>query len=234
MNAYTLTSAELTVLMDHMTGGRLLDQTAALTELQVDEQALVAAEENLLDQGLLLSLPFEQVSGVSSQLASVLSAALSPDRVCVVRTIHQGHTDPPVIFSLTAECIARNQVDEQGQHVFAELADQEQVLSAILEAGGEVAAEEGSAKNGTAKKGRGTPKPRPLADLLKEAHRLVMLMVVEDPADQKAVAHSLAWVETDEGLWLADGTLDSEEPLAQPVGVAGLCQRVGAALEKSG
>ena len=135
MNAYTLSSAELAVLIDHMTGGRLLDETASLTELQVDKQALVAAEENLLDQGLLLSLPFEQVSGVTSQLASVLSAALSPDRVCVVRTIHPDHTDPPVIFSFTSESITRNQVDQHGQHVFAELADQDEALTAILSTG---------------------------------------------------------------------------------------------------
>src|SRR3970040_1402118 len=115
METYTSSPAALAVLIDHMTGDRLLEETAALTELQVDEQALVAAEENLLDQGLLLSLPFEQVSGVTSQLASVLSAALSPDRVCVVRTIHPDHTNPPVIFSFTSESITRNQVHQHGQ-----------------------------------------------------------------------------------------------------------------------
>jgi len=221
MNAYTLTSAELAVLIDHMTGGRLLDQTAALTELQVDEQALVAAEETLLDQGLLLSLPFEQVSGVTSQLATVLSAALSPDRVCVVRTIHPDHTDPPVIFSFTSESITRNQVDQHGQHVFTELADQEGAVSAILSTGRVL----------DAPKRRGTAKPRPLEQLLKDAQRLVMLMVVVDPAEPGAAAHSLAWVETDTGLWLVDEASDDDTPVATPVAIAGLRVRIGSLLE---
>jgi len=75
MQRFSLTSAELAVLVDHMTGGRLLEQTTTLPELHVDEQALEAAEEGLLDRGLLVSLPFEEASGVTSELASVLSAA---------------------------------------------------------------------------------------------------------------------------------------------------------------
>ena len=221
MNAYTLTSAELAVLMDHMTGGRLLDQTAALTELQVDEQALVAAEENLLDKGLLLSLPFEQVSGVTSQLANVLSAALSPDRICVVRTIHPDHTDPPVIFSFTSESITRNQVDQNGQHVFTEFADQDEALTEILSTGRALEAPKRS----------GTAKPRLVEQLLKDAQRLVMLMVVVDPAEPGAAAHSLAWVETDAGLWLVDGASDGDTPVATPVAIAGLRDRIGSILE---
>lgn len=227
MNAYTLTSAELAVLMDHMTGGRLLDQTATLTELQVDKQALVAAEENLLDQGLLLSLPFEQVSGVTSQLASVLSAALSPDRVCVVRTIHPDHTDPPVTFSFTSETITRNQVDQHGQHIFTELADQDEALTEVLAAGGQAAPTKAPAKQAPGDNGRARAKPRALAVLLKDAQRLVMLMVVVDPAEPGAAAHSLAWVETDAGLWVVDGAVDGDTPVATPVSIADLRDRIG-------
>jgi hypothetical protein len=220
---FSLNSAELAVLMDHMTGGRLLDETAALTELQVDQEALVAAEENLLDRGLLLSLPFEQVPGVTSQLASVLSAALSPDRVCVVRTIHQDHSDPPVIFSFTSESITRNQVDQHGQHVFTELADQDEALTAILSTGGAL----------DAHKRRGTAQPRPVEQLLKDAQRLIMLMVVVDPAGPGAAAHSLAWVETDAGLWLVDGASGGDTPVATPVAIADLRDRIGSILEGS-
>lgn len=221
MLSFSLTSAELAVLIDHMSGGRLLEDTASLSELQVDEQALVAAEENLLDQGLLLSLPFEQVSGVTSQLASVLSAALSPDRVCVVRTIHPDHTDPPGIFSFTSETITRNQVDQHGQHVFTELADQDEAVTAILSTG----------RAPDAPKRLGTAKPQPVEQLLKDAQRLVMLMVVVDPAEPGAAAHSLAWVETDAGLWLVDGASDGDTPVATPVAIAGLRDRIGSILE---
>jgi hypothetical protein len=234
VNAFTLTSAELAVLVDHMTGGRLLEKTASLPELQVDEQALEAAEEGLLDRGLLVSLPFEEASGVTSELASVLSAAITPDRVCIVRTVHGDHTDPPVFFSFTPECITRNQVDQQGQHVFAELADREAAVSAIMAAGGaaeKTAAKKGAEKKAPAKKGRAATKPRPLADLLKETTRLVMLMVVADPAEPSAAAASLSWVETDAGLWLVDAASDGEAPLATPVAEKALRQRIGAAVE---
>jgi len=234
MQSYMLTSAELAVLVDHMTGGRLLEQTTTLPELHVDEQGLSAAEEELLDRGLLVSLPFEEVSGVTSQLASLLSAAITPDRVCIVRTIHADHTDPPVFFSFTPECITHNHVDEQGQHIFAELADQEQAVNAILALGAaaeEVPAKKGAAEKAPAKKPRPASKPRPLADLLKEATRLVMLMVVADPAEPAVAAASLSWVETEAGLWLVDGTSDGEAPLAAPVAEKALRQRIGAAVE---
>jgi len=233
MQRFSLTSAELAVLVDHMTGGRLLEQTTTLPELHVDEQALEAAEEGLLDRGLLVSLPFEEASGVTSELASVLSAAISPDRVCIVRTVHGDHTDPPVFFSFTPECITRNQVDEQGQHVFAELADHEAAVSAILTLGAaeEASLKKGAAKKSPTKKGRAASKPRPLADLLKEATRLVILMVVAGPAEPAAAAASLSWVETDAGLWLVDGASDGEAPLAGPVGVKALRQRIGATVE---
>jgi hypothetical protein len=233
--SYSLTSAELAVLVDHMTGGRLLEQTTMLPELHVDEQALEAAEEGLLDRGLLVSLPFEEASGVTSELASVLSAAITPDRVCIVRTIHGDHTDPPVMFSFTPECITRNQVDEQGRHVFSELADREEAVSAILTLGAaeEAPLKKGAAKKTPAKKNRAATKPRPLADLLKEATRLVILMVVADPAEPAAAAAGLSWLETDQGLWLVDGASDGEAPLAAPVAVKALQQLVGAALEGS-
>lgn len=224
VRTYSLTSAELVVLMDHMTGGRLLDETAVLSDLEVNEQTLGEVEENLLDQGLLISLPFEEASGVTSQLATVLGAALTPERVCIVRTIHQDHTDPLVIFSFTAESITRNTVASPGEHVFTELADQEEALTAILSAGGAPAAQDELV----------TSEPRPVEELLKDAHRLVILMVVEDPAEAGAAAHSLAWVETGEGLWLVEGAADGETPLAQPVEVAGLRQRIGAVLEGQG
>ena len=231
MNSYRFTSAELTILINHMTGGRLLEKTAALPELQVDAQALEAAEESLLEQGLLVSLPFEEVSGVTSQLASVLSAAITPDRVCIVRTVHGDHTDPPVFFSFTPQCVARNQVDEQGKHVFTELADQEEAVGAILAAGGAVErlpARKGAAKKAPAKKSKAAAKPRPLADLLDEATRLVMLMVVADPAEPAPAAVSLSWLATEEGLWLVDGASDGEAPLASPVSEKALRQRVAA------
>ena len=234
MQSYSLTSAELAVLVNHMSGGRLLEKTASLPELQVDEQALGAAEEELLDRGLLVSLPFEEVSGVTSQLASVLSAAITPDRVCIVRTVHGDHTDPPAIFSFTPECITRNQVDDQGQHVFAELADQEEAVSVIMAAGGVAAPKKAPAKKAPAKKGRATSKPRPLADLLKEATRLVILMVVADPVESTAEAHSLSWLETEAGLWLVDRASDGEAPLAAPVAEKALRLRIGAALEGEG
>jgi hypothetical protein len=231
---FTFSSAELAVLINHMTGGRLLEAAPALPELRVDEQTLAAAEEELLDRGLLVSLPFEEVSGVTSQLASVLSAAITPDRVCIVRTVHGDHTDPPVFFSFTPECITRNQVDEQGQHVFTELADQEEAVAAILAAGGaaeKASAKQGAAKKAPAKKSKAAAKSRPLADLLKDASRLVMLMVVTDPAEPEAAAASLSWLETDVGLWLVDGASDGEAPLATPVGEKALRQRVAAAAE---
>jgi len=235
MSSYTLTSAELAMLVNHMTGGRLLDRTASLPELQVDEQALGTAEEELLDRGLLVSLPFEEVSGVTSELASVLSAAITPDRVCIVRTVHGDHTDPPMFFSFTPECITHNHVDEQGQHVFAELADREAAVNAILAAGGtaeKAPHEKGAARMAPAKKGRASTKPRPLADLLKEATRLVMLMVVADPAEPSAAAASLSWLETEAGLWLVDGTSDGEAPLAAPVAEKALRQQIAAAIEE--
>ena len=233
MSDFTFSSAELAVLINHMTGGRLLEAAPALPELQVDEQTLAAAEEELLDRGLLVSLPFEQVSGVTSQLASVLSAAITPERVCIVRVVHGDHTDPPAFFSFTPECIARNLVDQQGQHVFTELADREEAVSAILAAGGAAepaASKKAPVKKAPAKKGRATTKPRPLADLLKEATLLVMLMVVADPAEPSAAATSLSWLETEAGLWLVDGSSDGEAPLAAPVAEKFLRQRVTGAL----
>ena len=234
MSRFTLSSAELAVLINHMTGGRLLEKTASLPELQVDEQALGTAEEELLDRGLLVSLPFEEVSGVTSQLASVLSAAITPDRVCIVRTVHGDHTDPPVFYSFTPECITRNQVDQQGQHVFSELADREAAVSAIMAAGGadeRTAAKKVAEKKAPAKKGRAATKPRPLEDLLKEATRLIMLMVVADPAEPSAAAASLSWLETEAGLWLVDGTSDGEAPLAAPIAERALRQQIAAAVE---
>jgi hypothetical protein len=164
----------------------------------------------------------------------VLSAAITPDRVCIVRTVHGDHTDPPVFFSFTPECITRNQVDQQGQHVFAELADREAAVSAIMAASGaaeKTAAKKEAEKKAPAKKGRGATNPRPLADLLKEATRLVMLMVVADPAEPAAAAISLSWLETDAGLWLVDGASDGEAPLAAPIAEKALRQRVAAAIE---
>jgi hypothetical protein len=233
---FSLSSAELVVLINHMTGGRLLEKSAALPELEVDEQALKAAEESLLERGLLISLPFEEVSGVTSELASVLSAAITPDRVCIVRTIHADHTDPPVFISFTPECITHNQVDGDGRHVFAELADQEEAVSAILAAGGaaEPAAGKSDSKKPAAKKGRTASKPRPVADLLKEARRLVMVMVVADPAEPYSAATSLSWLDTDAGLWLVDGASDGEAPLAAPVAEKALRERIAAALGGKG
>jgi hypothetical protein len=148
-----------------------------------------------------------------------------------VRTIHRDHTDPPVFFSLTPECITLNQADRQGQHVFIELADREEAVSAILAAGavapaGEAPPKRGAAKKAPAKKARAASKPRPLADLLMEANRLVMLMVVSDPAEPTAAAQTLSWVETEAGLWLVDGASDGEAPLAAPVAEKALRGRV--------
>lgn len=227
--SYSLTSAELAVLVNHMAGGRLLESTASLPELEVDEEALEAAQESLLDQGLLISLPFEEVPGVTSHLASVLSAALAPDRVCILRIIHQDHTDPPLIFSFTPECITYNRVDEPGRHIITDLGDQEQAVTEILIAGG--ASDKAPPLRGSAKKGRAASKPRPLAELLKEASRLVMLMVVADPAEQQTSGNALSWVATDQGLWLVDGASDGEAPLARPIAESGLRQLIGAALE---
>lgn len=234
MNQYSLTSAELAVLVNHMTGGRLLEQTASLPELQVDEQAVQAAEEQLLDRGLLISLPFEEISGVTSELASVLSAAITPDRVCIVRTVHRDHTDPPLFFSFTPECITQNQVDENGQHIFTEVADQEQAVGAILAAGGvaeQAPVKKGAAKKSPAKQGRPASKPRPVADLLPEAGRLVMLLAVADPAEPEAVAQALSWLQTEAGLWLVDSASDVEAPLAAPVSARVLRQQISAAIQ---
>ncbi|HKY84025.1 MAG TPA: hypothetical protein VJ160_04275 [Anaerolineales bacterium] len=233
MNAYTLSPSELAVLVNHMTGGRLLEKAPSLAELRLDEQAWAKVEASLLDRGLLLSLPFEEASGVTSQLAYALSAALSPERVCVVRKVYEGHADPSVIFSFTPECITRNHVDAQGRHVFAELADREEAISAILSTAGESPTREAVTKRGTAKKGAATPRPRPVADLLKEARRLVLLLIVADPAEAAADATSLAWLETGEGLWLVDEESDGEAPQASPIAPAKLRQLVGSRLEGS-
>ena len=72
--------------------------------------------------------------------------------------------------------------------------------------------------------------PRPLEELLKDAERLVMVMVVEDPTEEGSVAYSLAWVETGEGLWLVAGAGDGEMPLALPVDAAGLLERISSVL----
>jgi hypothetical protein len=224
MDVYTLSTAELTVLLDHMAGGRLLEGAASFPDLEVDEAALRAAEESLLERGLLLSLPFEEVAGVTSQLASVLSTALTPDRVCIVRTIHQDHTDPPVIFSFTPECISRNYVDKEGMHVFARLADQDEAVSAILADTGDVSAKKGSAR----------PRARPLADLVKAAHRLVMMLVVADPTEAEAEARCLSWLESNESLWLVDEASQEDAPLAIPVVLKDLRLRITAELARQG
>ena len=70
-----------------------------------------------------------------------------------------------------------------------------------------------------------------MEQLLKDAQRLVMLMVVVDPAEPGAAAHSLAWVETDAGLWLVDGASDGDTPVATPVAIADLRDRIGSILE---
>jgi hypothetical protein len=124
MNEYALSPAELAVLLNHMTGGRLLEGKAYLRDLPVGEQAWAEVEESLLDRGMLLVLPFEEASGVTLQLASVLSAALTPGWICIVRAVHEDRADPPVTFSFTPECITRSYVDAQGRHILAEIADQ--------------------------------------------------------------------------------------------------------------
>ena len=58
-----------------------------------------------------------------------------------------------------------------------------------------------------------------------------MLMVVVDPAEPGAAAHSLAWVETDAGLWLVDGASGGDTPVATPVAIAGLRDRISSTLE---
>jgi hypothetical protein len=221
VQSYTLTTAELTVLLNHMAGGRLLEAAATFPDIDVDEASLEAAEEGLLERGLLLALPFEEVAGVTSQLASVLGAALTPDRVCVLRTIHQDHTDPPVVYSFTPECITRNTVNEESQHVFTELADKDQAVNEILATVGGI-----SDKNSPARS-----KPRPLADMVKSAHKLVMMMVVADPAEGEADARSLSWVEVDQGLWLVDEASQEDTPMAIPVAREDLRQRIAAELD---
>lgn len=237
MQTFRLTPAELAVLVNHMTGGRLLEKSGSLPELQADEQTLAAAEEQLLDRGLLVSLPFEEVSGVTSQLAGVLSAAITPERVCIVRVVHGDHTDPPLLISFTPECITRNQASADGQHVFARLADPDEAVSAILGAGApeasgvEAVGSKALAKKGTARKAPAKKaKPRPVAELLPEATRLVMLLVVADPAEPEASAASLSWLATETGLWLVDGASDGEAPLAAPVAEKVLRGSVAAAI----
>jgi hypothetical protein len=61
-----------------------------------------------------------------------------------------------------------------------------------------------------------------------------MLLVVVDPAEQGAVAHSLSWLDTGGGLWLIDGAGDGEAPTAGLVSIADLRQRISAALAGQG
>lgn len=220
MSTFSLSSAELAVLVDHMTGGRLLESEQAPAGLALETAAAEAVEQQLLDRGLLLTLPFEETAGVTSQLASVLSAAITPEQVCVVRSIQQEHTDPPVTFSFTPECISRNRLDGEGRHEFSELADRDAALDGILAAGGaEQAASVPRAEQ-----------PRPLPELLERAERLVTVLIVRDPAEEQAEPHSLAWVITDGGLWMVDPASDGENPTAVPVGTDQLRERIGEAL----
>ncbi len=219
--AFSLSSAELAVLVDLMSGGRLLDSSSALADFQIDESGREATEEQLLDRGLLISLPFEAEAGVTTQLATVLGAALSPDQVCIVRTVRQEHTDPPVIFSFTGSSIVRNTVAPEGQHEFEQLADLDAALDGILAAGG--ALEAPSPKRGA--------KPRPLAELLDSAARMVLLMIAVHPDAPDTDAGSLAWVQNDEGLWLVDPASNEEDPAAKPVSVGTLKKRIAAELE---
>ena len=228
MNEYTLSPAELAVLLNHMTGGRLLEGKASLRDFPVGEQAWAEVEESLLDRGMLLVLPFEEASGVTSQLASVLSAALTPGRICIVRAVHEDQADPPVTFSFTPECITRSYVDAQGRHILAEIADREEAIRAILAAGDERPASEAPTKK-SARRGERL-KPRALAGLLSEARVLVTLLVVSDPREAAEAAISLAWLETNEGTWLVDGAGEGETPQAVPIARTELRQRISSAL----
>lgn len=220
MAHFELTSAELAVLVDHMAGGQLLSSPDALSDLELDDARREAAEEDLLDRGLLISLPFETEAGVTSQLATVLGAALSPDQVCIVRTVQQEHTDPPVIFSFTGSSIVRNTVIDEGKHEFEQLADMDAALDGILAAGGAL---------GALNPKRGA-KPRPVAELLESAARMVLLMVAVHPGAPDAAAGSLAWVQNEQGLWLVDPASSEEEPAAKPVSVGTLKKRIVAEL----
>ncbi len=222
MGGYELSSAELAVLVDHMTGGRLLDDEEAAADLALDSAAAGAVEQQLLDRGLLLSLPFEEAAGVTSGLASVLSAAIAPELLVIVRSVQFEHTDPPVIFSFTRECITRNQLKGDGLHIFTELADREAALDAILAAGGADSVEPKTRKT----------RPQPLAELLEDSERMVTVLIVNDPDEDDAEPNSLGWLQTDGDLWLIAGSGDEEEPLAAPVGRSELRSRLAAEISE--
>jgi hypothetical protein len=214
METYRFTPAELAVLAQYLSGGELaLDQTAQ-SDLGIDAEQLSLAEETLQERGLLVQAPLEREVGVASDIGTVLMTTLAPDTLCVVRTQRRAGADPLAYWSFTSECIARNYVDAEGQHVFTELASLDEALDEML-AGGGVSPTQALLPTGAAE---------PLAALLPDSEALTMLMVVANPAQPEPEVQNLSWLVARNSVWLVDTSMQSDTVTARSMDLVGLRQ----------
>ncbi|HEX8597824.1 MAG TPA: hypothetical protein VF952_04835 [Chloroflexia bacterium] len=219
---YRFTTAELVLLTQYLTGsighlgpGRQADPGA-------DAEALRLAEQNLLGSGLLVRAEGDGEIDVTSRLATLLSAALSPQVLCVLRNTGPDVAGEEVYFSFSSACIVRNHVDTQGQHVFSELANLDEALNGILVAGG--------VRPGQTMSSAG--EVQSLDRLLDDRQARVTLLVVADPAQPQPQVQALSWLIARGGVWLVQESADSGAPSARSVDVAELRQMLSMTLSQ--
>jgi hypothetical protein len=197
METYLFTPAELAVLTQYLSAGQLVLDQVAQSDLGIDAEQLSLAEENLQERGLLVQAPQEQAIGVAGDIGTLLMTTLAPDILCVVRTQRREGAEPVMYWSFTPECIARNYINAEGQHVFTELASLDEAVDAMLPAG-EAQPSQAPHPGGGAE---------PLEALVPDSEALTMFMVVVNPAQPQPQVQNLSWLVARNGLWLVDASV---------------------------
>jgi len=203
MRTFEFSTPELAVLVQHMTGGVLQLDAAAVADLDSSEDGLASAEEQLRDRGLLVSAPLEEEAAVSSQLAPVLRCALDPDVLGIMRVERRtatGTTPDVSYYSFTDECMVHNRVDARGNHVFTEFGSIDEVLSALTATAAHAGSSGASAE--------------PLESLLPVSDSVNLLLMVAGTGGPDAATQATSWVIARDAVWLVDRRDNDGLPMA--------------------
>jgi hypothetical protein len=193
-----LTPAELAVTLHALAGSALALDASALQDLDVAEADLVSARTSLLERGILVCAPFEpeEMAGVSTAYVGLLETAVTPDELCALRIAQRDAEPRQIYYSFAEQRLVRNCVEASRSFTFAELPSvQAMIDDMIRESVGDV--------------GQLSPQPldqvAPLADLLRTATSMSVLMRVEEPANPQGSVRALSWIVSDRALWLLTG-----------------------------
>ncbi len=198
MNDLVLTAAELATVFHALVGPALALDVSGMRDLKVTAVQLEEARQSLLERGVLVCAPLESedAAGIAGDIAVLLETTLTPDEVWVLR--YEGRNSPSrqFFFSFAGDSMVRNHVETSGLFIFAELPTKEDLVANILQDGGVTAVLPMASQPGQV---------APLAELLRGATGVSVLLRVIGPADPAPATSAISWLIAEQRIWLVTG-----------------------------